>query len=98
MASVACSAGYMIRAYSTPIIVIGIIALLNFGSCAHAKDVALILDEPAQRDLIQVLDTAAKAQGVAIATQVSHILEKLKVAPIITERTEPTPDKTESPK
>ena len=58
----------------------------------RAADVALILTESEQRDLILALDAAAKGAGINIVTPVSHILEKLKTAPAVKERTEATPE------
>lgn len=54
---------------------------------ARAADVALILTEPEQREMVQVLDAAAKAEGIKMATPVSHLWEKLKVAPAVKEVT-----------
>jgi hypothetical protein len=47
----------------------------------------LILSDSEQQELVQVLDGAAKGQGILLATQVSHILEKLKLAPAVKETT-----------
>ena len=64
-------------------------------SCGYAEDRALILDNASQKELVQILDAAAKAQGLALATPVSHIWEKLKVSPEIKEQ---PPAKTEPEK
>lgn len=59
--------------------------LIAFPACA--ADVALILTEPEQREMVQVLDAAAKAEGIKMATPVSHLWEKLKMAPAVKEVT-----------
>jgi hypothetical protein len=60
-------------------------------STAQAKDVALILSDSDQRDLVQILDSAVKSKGLELVTPTSHIWEKLKVAPVVTERKDDAP-------
>ena len=42
-------------------------------------------------DLVQALDVATKAQGLAIADKTLRLYQKLQKAPTVVQQTEPTP-------
>jgi hypothetical protein len=66
-------------------------------SAVFAKDVALILDDASQRELVAILNAARGAPDLNIVTPISHILEKLKTAPTIETRKDDDSEQKELP-
>jgi len=64
--------------------IFGAVALCLFASGAHAKDVALILNDQEQASLRQVLDIATRADGLQIAPLTVYLLRKLEAAGVVT--------------
>jgi adenosylcobinamide amidohydrolase len=67
--------------------------LIAISSFARA-DVALILNDLEQKALLEALDVATKAQGLSIAPNTLYLMNKLKAAGTVTEKTV-VPDKKE---
>jgi hypothetical protein len=69
-----------------------LVILISLAVSAQAKDIALILDEAAQRDLIAVLDAARKqVPDLNIVEPVARTWQRLKAAPEVTAHTEDKP-------
>ena len=60
--------------------------VLLFTASAAGADKALILNDQDQKDLVQVLDAATRAQGLSIAATSLRLYQKLLAAPSITEQ------------
>ena len=52
----------------------------------HAADRAMILNDQDQRDLVQMLDTATRAQGLSIAPTALRLYNKLQTSGVVTEQ------------
>lgn len=69
-----------------------LLALLLMIGSAQAADKAMILDDKDQQDLINALDAATRAQGLAIAPSTLKLLYKLQSAGTVTGQKEVKPD------
>lgn len=56
-------------------------------------DIALILTESEKTALLEALDEATKAKGLAIAGNTLYLANKIKAAPVVTERKDDAPTK-----
>jgi hypothetical protein len=65
-----------------------------FRDFANAADRALILTDQDQKDLVQALDAATKAQGLAVAPANVRLYQKLLAAPVVTEQSHDKPAET----
>jgi len=71
-----------------------VILLLAFASRANAADTALILNDQEKAALLEALDEATKAKGLAIAPNTVYLANKIRTAPVVTDRKDnPDPPK-----
>lgn len=62
---------------------------------AFAADRAILASEQEVNALVQLIDDALKAKGVAVAQNAAYWLNKIQAAPVVTDRKdEPPADKT----
>lgn len=71
-----------------------IVALLIISAPARAADYALVINDAEKAALIEALDEATKAKGLAIANKTVFLLNKIQTAPMVTDRKEDPPKET----
>lgn len=71
---------------------IRVLSLLALSCCrAMAADYAVVLNDGEKAALLEALDEATKAKGLAIAGNTVYLANKIKAAPVVTERKDDPP-------
>jgi hypothetical protein len=74
-----------------------LIAVALSASPARAADYALILSDAERAALIEALDEATKAKGLQIAPNTVYLANKIRSAPLVTERKDDPPPAPKEP-
>jgi hypothetical protein len=75
---------------------LAILALFLLPMTAQAKDFAVILTEPEKARLIQIIDEAIKAKGLALAGDAAFLASKIERAPEVEkQKSEPKKDEAQ---
>lgn len=65
--------------------------VLLLATPAHAADYMITLNDNEKQALLEILDEATKAKGLALAHNTLHFAAKLRAAPVVTERKDDPP-------
>lgn len=67
------------------------IAVLLASAPANAADYMVVVNDQEKQALVEILDEATRAKGLAIAPNTVHFLNKIRSAPVVTERKDDPP-------
>lgn len=75
-----------------------VIAALLGSAPAYAAEYMIVLSDAEKTALVEILDEATKAKGLSIANNTVHFLNKIRSAPVVTERKDDPPKVPEESK